>query len=372
MRLEKLKLRNYRNIEVMDFTPGVGVNVFGGNNAQGKTNILDAIYLLAHLNSFRTSKRRQLIQRGRTQCYVEGAVTVGGVSQKLGVGIGKNGFKISLDGASLSRSTDFFKGFCVVLFSPDGVDYIRGSPADRRKFIDRCVFRRKTSHLDLVRSYNKTLKSRNRCLKEHRYDLADAYTAGLANFGSELVNNRLEVIEDLKRVLPLTYRNITGIKDDLKVSYLADWQSNDSRDTQKLRHDLEKSIRASSKQEQSRGHTICGPHTDDVLFEINNFKAADYSSQGQVRSLILSVVMAEFSSLSEMSNDPPVVLLDDISSELDEQRRKALFDHIQRMDGQVFVTTTDIGFLETSMEKKMFYVKNGTLQNYPQEKVGSD
>jgi DNA replication and repair protein RecF len=368
MRLERLWVEDFRNISSADLSFDSGINILWGDNAQGKTNVLDAVYLLAHLNSFRERKRRNLIRKGSTHALVKGEVVVEGVSQTLGVGIDRGQRRLRVDNMPVAAPNDYFRGFCVILFSPDQVDIVRGSPSDRRKFADRAAFRRNLPHFELVRSYNKVLKSRNRCLKEQRFDLAEAYQQQLAELGAKVAVARMMVVEQLDDCLQEIYTGLTGTGESISIEYVSRWADgcpvsvdDASRRTAKLAAQLDEAITSTTSEERKRGHAVVGPHTDDVVIGIDEMEAGRFASQGQVRSILLALIMAEYRLLSHRLQDPPVVLLDDLSSELDASRRTTLLEYIRGLEGQVLVTTTDLAFLGSSLERAQFHVEGGKV-----------
>jgi len=367
MNLSCLAFEGFRNLvpNRLEFSPGI--NIFYGNNAQGKTNLLDAIYLLAHLNSFRTTHVTELVEWEKKYLIVEGDVETKRVSHRLKVGMGCGKRRLHVDDMVVKEARDFFVGFRVVIFSPDQVDIIKGSPSTRRKYIDRSAFRRCSDHLGKVKDYNKVLKNRNICLKEGRGDLVDLYGRQLARKGAKVTFSRLEVVHQIETLLSRVYSRVVGVEKEVHVSYSSKWlqkkeASWESWDEDTLEETLYRSVLKTSGVERRRGHTVVGPHTDDITFTIDGVSACRFASQGQIRSLLLALKMTEYQLLYETFGDPPVVLLDDLSSELDFSRRRALLTYLEGIRGQAFVTTTDVSFLDDALPRKEYTVRDGSIR----------
>ena len=367
MNLSCLSFEGFRNLvpNRLEFSPGI--NILFGNNAQGKTNLLDAIYLLAHLNSFRTSRVTELVEWGKKHFIVEGEVGSNRESHHLKVGMGSNKRRLYVDDMVVKETADFFVGFRVVVFSPDQVDIVKGSPSTRRKYIDRSAFRRCSQHLGKVKDYNKVLRNRNICLKDGRGDLVDLYGRQLARQGAKVTFSRLEVVQQIETLLSQVYSKVVGVEREVHVSYSSSWMEKregcfEQWDEDTLEETLYRSLLKSSGVERRRGHTVVGPHTDDVTFTIDGVSACRFASQGQVRSLLLALKMTEYQLLYQQFGDPPVVLLDDLSSELDVSRRRALLGYLEGIRGQAFVTTTDISFLDDALPRKEYTVCEGSIR----------
>ncbi len=368
MRLKSINIQDFRNLvsSALDFSPGI--NIFHGKNAQGKTNLLDAVYLLAHLSSFRTSRVSELVCWEKKRAKVEGLVQVGEETHKLKVSIGEGGRRLFVNDMMVKEPRDFFMGFRVVVFSPDQVDIIKGNPSNRRKYLDRSAFRRSSEHLVRVRNYNKVLRNRNISLKEGRIDLVDLYGRQLARYGGVVTDARLKVVSQINEILSEIYYSVVGVKNNVEIKYESKWALDKEENISSMNEDileekLYRSLKSTVSLDRSRGYTSLGPHTDDISFTLDGFSAGRFASQGQVRSIMVSLNMTEYHILHEILGDPPVVLLDDLSSELDVSRRRHLLNYINELEGQAFVTTTDTNFLNNDVERKEFLVHDGVISN---------
>lgn len=368
MRLDSIGFQDFRNLAHQNITLSSGINIFHGKNGHGKTNLLDAVYLLAHLNSFRSSKTSDLINWEKKSCKVEGRVHLGKSTYGLKVRMGIDGRRLFLDDILVKKPSDFFIGFRVIVFSPDGMDIIRGNPANRRKFIDRAAFRRSPRHLFHVKEYQKILKNRNISLKEGRGDLVNLYGRQIAGYGAEIVDKRIRAVAEINEILSEIYRSVVGVKQSIELSYSSKWAVEEKEEINLvnkgvLEGRLFRYLEKTASIDRARGFTGTGPHTDDISFMIDSVSASRFASQGQLRSILIALNMAEYHVLNKKFGDPPVVLLDDFSSELDEFRRRKLLEYINELEGQALITTTETGFLGDGMKRKEFEVKDGFVHD---------
>lgn len=360
MHLSRLVLRNYRNIESLDIDPDKDFNILWGNNAQGKTNILEAIYLLANLKSFRGSRNEELIRYGNELCQASGEVIASGVRRKIAISVDRHGKKARLDGKTPQSSVEFFGHLRPVLFSPEEVGLMRGSPAGRRGLIDRAIFQCYPNFLSLFQEYGQYLKNRNKCLKEaQRENDIFPWTEGLIRTGSRL---RLERIRYIRRLIPLfkeAYQSISEGKEEADIHYPFGETSE-----QALQEQLRQELARSKEREYRLGQTLAGPHRDDPLFLIDGHPVRLYGSQGQQRSFVLAFKTAQIMDLESILGEPPVLLLDDMTGELDRRRQGYFFRFLLQQKGQVFITTTDIQPLirEGIQGGRFFRVENGNLK----------
>jgi DNA replication and repair protein RecF len=330
VQLRALSVDRFRNLHPQHVEPGTRFNVIAGDNGQGKTNLLEAIYLAGTLRSFRAVRGDEMIAWGETGCEVRARVVRAGIERVYRVGLGGARRLVELDGKVPRSLGDYFGDFNVVLFAPEDLRVPRGSPAHRRRFLDRSVFNRRAGFLAEAQRYARVLRSRNALLREPRVDetLLDVYDAQLALAGAAVVASRRAYVEELGPRFAGGYADITGGGVVASVSYRG------------LEGDLADALREARRRDLARRLTSVGPHVDDVEFLLDGRVAKAFASQGQLRALVLAWKTAEMQLLRDVHGDAPILLLDDVSSELDPNRSALLFERLARIEAQTFVTTT--------------------------------
>lgn len=358
MFLRNLFLTNFRNFSRVEIQPSQNCNIFWGNNAQGKTNILEAIYLLSHLKSFRSIKNENLIEHNKSQANITAVVEKNGVKNFISVGLGSADKIYKLNDKHLANTGELIGFFKTVLFAPEEVNLVRSLPARRRALLDRAIFFTAPEYLELARDYQRQLKQRNRLLKEVRKtEELIPWTEGLIINGARLRRARLNY---LNRLIPLLRENYAAIcqrSEQVDVSYPYSTDSN-------LEEILRGEFTAVSERERRYQQTLCGPHRDDPLFLLEGKSLKNYGSQGQHRSFMLAFKCAQVMDLEQQTGETPVLLLDDLGSELDPSRRQAFFNFVLQRQGQVFLTTTDISFLDGVIDSsaRQFYFTAGVIK----------
>ncbi len=337
MYIKKISLRNFRNIENLKIEPLKNFNVLWGNNAQGKTNILEAIYLLSHLKSFRGSPGHELVRRDTSTSRLFCEVSMEGIKTTIELLLQAHQKSARINGKTISRATDFFGSLTTILFSPEEATITRGYPAGRRALLDRAIFHTEPSFLDRARHYQRCLQQRNRLLKDKASAaLLRPWTEELIEAGCLLRRDRLEYLQDLAPQVRHIYRQITSGREHADLSY-----SVPSGKLEALRNDFRLELAQAALQEQRLGRTLAGPHRDDLLFSVAGQSLKLYGSQGQQRSFILAFKTAQIIDLEKRFGFSPVLLLDDMAGELDQQRQEFFFDFLRDRQGQVFITATD-------------------------------
>lgn len=344
MRLTKLKLMNFRNYDVLDFKPGNGINVILGENAQGKTNVLEALFMCAFGRSHRTPKDNELVKWDKDQAYIgldmvnySGSHTI---EFKFNQGESKKTF---IDGAQASRSGELLGILNVVMFAPENLKLVKDSPLERRRFIDMEISQLKPAYFYRLQQYNLALKQRNALLKESMNALKPGRLAmwdeQLANLGEQIMLSRGEFIEELAGIAKNLHSSISGGKEALKISY----QPN-IKQASDIRGEILEKLALSVQDDIRRGYTSVGPHRDDLFISINGNDARLYGSQGQQRTAALALKLSELTLIKNLKNEYPVLLLDDVLSELDETRQRLLFENV---DGcQCILTCTSLAGIE--------------------------
>lgn len=360
MKLKRLSITSFRNIEQSDLLPGEGFNVFHGKNAQGKTNLLETIFLLGTMKSFRNSKNGDLIRWGEHFSLIRGVAEREGISREISLLIEPEGKKARIDSKSLARMTDFFGNLNVVVFSPEELSMVKGQPEQRRRFLDRAVFSGDTGYLAVHQEYGRILKNRNALLRSGHRDGLDIWTERLIDAAARLAAKRVEWLEGVAELLPSFYARIAGGREPATIAYRPCFSGKGSEG---YRERLAEALKKGSEEEFRRGVTIAGPHRDDLDFSVEGRIIKHHGSQGQQRTFVLALKMAEIELLQRRFLVPPILLLDDITSELDAERNANLMDFLKSGEMQVFITTTSLDNLKLNgMENyRAFRVDDGKI-----------
>lgn len=368
MLLQALRLENFRNIEFAEFEPHPRFNVFSGANGQGKTNLLESIYLLSAVKSFRPQTNQSLIRHEHDEAVLQGRVDRGGMQRIVKVAIGKTGKKVFLNNSPVRNLGDFFGTLNVIVFGPEDIQILKGSPSERRRFIDRAIFNARPGFAIETQSYDDLLKQRNAVLKSESVDatLLEIYDEQLIQYGSDIIERRIGFLDQFRPVLNATFQSIFDTSFEADLTYDFRWMDNAPDSGSLSRIDIEKlleqALKTSYPEERARGFTVVGPHRDDLRATLNDFEVKTYASQGQHRAFVLAMKIAQIRYLEEQYGFAPILLLDDVSSELDRERNRYLFEFLHdREDGQVFITTTHRDYILLSEEIVNYTIANGVV-----------
>lgn len=353
MILDNLKLRSYRNLAEVDLAWNQHFNVIYGENAQGKTNLLEAIYLLGHLKSFRGARGQELIRHASETAWVGAIVSKGRVIHRLEIELFKNGRTPSIDGKTVKKLSQFLGYLRTVLFTPEELSNIKGSPAGRRALLDRAILQTDPAYLDRVQEYERILRQRNQLLKQQANAIELApWTEALVRAGSRIRYDRKIY---LKRFLPLlcqVYKEITGGTESAGLN-----NSVEQNSLEELTVHLTDTFTRLAFSEKKLGLSLAGPHRDDLDFLVDDRSLRSFGSQGQQRSFLLAFKAAQIMDLEEQHDEPPVLLLDDLASELDSRRQEGFFDFLLNRRGQVFLTSAHQPFLADQVKKTASFFK---------------
>ncbi|MGK0358243.1 MAG: DNA replication and repair protein RecF [Bradymonadia bacterium] len=353
MQLERVSIRDVRNLAAVDFEPHPGFNVFAGANGQGKTNVLGAVYWMATLRPMR-GRVRELIRWGEKAAQVSGIIQKDGLDHRLQVRV-DGGQRTAQREDKTVKNAQYFGALSVVLFTPDDVGLVRGPPADRRKFLDRAIFTGQPGYLAEVLSYRRALDARNALLRDGGAPaLFDTYEEVLANHAARLIAIRRAYLDDLAPRFKIAFAAIA----DAHLGGVVRYRESLSGTAEELRE----AWATDRGRDRVRGFTQRGPHVDDVVLRQLDRPAKAYASQGQQRAMVLALKIAEIEALGDRQQITPVLLLDDVSSELDPERNRRLFEFLGGFSGQVFITTTDTSFLKISRPRRVFAVQDGRVE----------
>ncbi len=338
MKITRVTLKNFRSYPVAEVELGGGVNVFTGSNAQGKTNLLEAVYLTAVGRSMRTPRDRELIRWGETRARVK--VEAEGVTGKRKVEIvlsDKENKRVAVGGAQVTKLGELMGVITVVLFSPDETAVIKDGPAERRRFADIAICQISRAYFYLLSRYNKTLAQRNKLIKSRADgDTLDVWDEQLARAGAKLIRTRKGFFRRISPLAAAAHEFLTDGKESLTVSY----ESLDGETDDELYKNLLERLRRDRDRDLMQGFTHSGPQTDDFAAVIGGADVRKFGSQGQQRTAALALKLAQLDLMEEETGESPVLLLDDVFSELDPARQKKLIERLSRC--QTIITATHI------------------------------
>lgn len=372
MLLRELRLQRFRNISGAAITPHERFNIFSGPNGQGKTNILEAIYMLGAVKSFRSPTNANLIQFGHEQATLEARVDRGGWDRIVRMEIGERGKKVFLNNNPIRNLGDFFGTVNVVMFGPEDIALLKGSPGERRRFLDRAIFNAHPAYGMDTMQYEEVVKQRNALLKAPSLDdsLLSVYDEQLIQYGADIIARRLDFLQHFRPVLDRTFQAIFDASFQATIAYEPRWLHETMPEDDflalsrpRIEALLAESIARSRGEERAREHTLIGPHRDDLITRLNGLDVKTFASQGQHRAFVLAMKAAEITYLEERYHFAPILLLDDVSSELDRERNRFLFDFLRnRMEGQVFITTTHRDYILLDQDVSAFKIQGGDVQ----------
>ena len=332
--LAHLRLRDFRNYGRLDVDFAPGFHVLLGDNAQGKTNVLEAIYLMATLRSFRGVGGAQMIRHGHS-AYFTGGKVVGQGEHEIKMYWSLRERKLSLDGQPVRKVTDYLGVLRTVVFCTEDLNLIKGTARVRRRFMDLLLTQTYPAYLPLLQNYTQALRSRNALLKQRAIDqrTLDSFSDQLVRFGSELIRLRSELLPRLSPLARLAHRRISDGAEELKLEYHPS-----------VKKDFAQELAAARDRDRAYRATLVGPHRDDLTLLLDNRSAAQFGSEGQKRTLAIALKMAQAEYVTGIHGSPPILLLDDVMGELDLKRRSGLLPLLERSDqarGQVFMTCTE-------------------------------
>ena len=365
MRIESLHLEGFRNIKELRFLPCAGTNVIYGDNAQGKTNLLEAVWLFTGAKSFRGARDSEYTGFGQERARLQLGFYAGDRTQTASLVYSGEQKSVHLNEIKQDRIGKLAGEFCTVVFSPDHLSLIKDGPEKRRKMIDTSLCQAYPKYGKILDSYEKSLRQRNRLLKDipchpSLVDTLDVWDINIMEYGAYISRMRARYMAKLASIAGRIYEGISLGKESFTARYQPSFGGSvEGFEKEDYRKALRESIKASRSDDIRTGTTGTGPHRDDVGIDVAGVSARSYGSQGQQRSAILALKLAECTILEERSGEPPVVLLDDVMSELDEHRRSYLLN--QLTGRQVLITCCDAAAFSDLSGGAVFHMHGGAI-----------
>ena len=354
MFIKEIKIENFRNIENLKMMPSENVNVIFGKNAQGKTNILEAIWLFCGAKSFRTYKEQEFIKLSSEYFKNEMIFFDGERDNNIKISLSQKK-EVLYNGVKKKSAAEIAGNFTAVAFIPTDLMFIKGGPEIRRRFLDGVICQIKPSYISLLHKYNKILSQRNALLKDAYYnadiyDLLDVYDREMAKTGTKIINERKNYLYKLNEKASSFYDGISGGKEKMRCFYIS------SADDE---NEFYEKLKEKRREDIKQGFSSIGPQRDDIEVLIDEMSAKNYASQGQQRSIILTLKLAEGEIIYKEKGKKPIFLLDDVMSELDEYRQDFILNHVK--ENQVFITCCDISSVLRLFSGKIFEIKEGKI-----------
>jgi DNA replication and repair protein RecF len=357
MIIKSLELNNYRNYKELNINFDKGVNILYGENAQGKTNILEAIFMSATTKSHKGSKDKEIVNFNSDEAHIKTILDKDGLERRVDMHLRKGRAKgIAVDKVRLKKATELLGILNIVFFSPEDLNIIKNSPAHRRHFVDMELCQLDHIYLYDLNNYNKIISQRNKLLKDAGFnpeyrDMLKIWDSQLVSYGKKIIKRRKLFVDELNKIIETIHKKLSGEREILRIEYEPHCTSDEYEEV--LKKNIEKDIKLKM--------TSAGPHRDDFIFYSNNIDVRIYGSQGQQRTAALSLKLSEIELVKQLTKDNPVLLLDDVLSELDSNRQTYLLNNIG--DIQTIITCTGLDdFVNNRFAyDKVFRVVEGTV-----------
>ncbi|MEG2983950.1 MAG: DNA replication/repair protein RecF [Peptostreptococcaceae bacterium] len=357
MRLNSLQLVNFRNYNNLHLEFDKKINLLVGKNGQGKTNIVESIYMLSFGKSFRTNKDREIIKFDSENLYVGGSFSKTHTNGLIEIGIGKNKKGIKVNKIHIQKIQELLGNLNVVIFSPEDLRLVKEGPKERRLFIDKEISQIMPKYYNYLTSYNKILFQRNKLLKSNHIDkaLLDVYDESLAKYGSYIYIIRRDFVKKIADISNKMHKKLTNSIEDLSITYKNQIDISDEDNTESVNKKFIDKLLSSRTHDIETRTTKYGTHKDDLNIFINNLDIRLYGSQGQQRTASISLKLSEIELINNEVGEYPVLILDDVFSELDEIRQRLLVKNLSVV--QMFITTAEVS------HKNIFDIDNTTIFN---------
>ena len=364
MKVNSLHFENFRNLKDNTIVPSDRVNVIYGENANGKTNLLEALWLFCGGHSFRGAKENELICFDKDFFRLEMAFESGEREQTAQILFDKNKKTIRINEVERNSSSYLTEVFSAVVFSPEHLSLIKQGPTVRRRFLDAAICQQRIRYASLLSQYNRIINQRNALLKDiyKNKDLKETlfiWDDSLSVVGAQIIKERFAYIRQMREAAKKYHSGISGDKEELDIICQCTAKAEENDSIEVIRDKLKNAFLSSRHEDYHSGYTSVGPHRDDIEIKINGISARRFGSQGQQRSAVLSMKLSEAELLYRKNGERPVILLDDVLSELDNSRQDFLLNKVE--DYQVFVTCCEESNKEQLKKGKVFYVKDGEI-----------
>lgn len=359
MFIKSLKLKDYRNYDLLNIEFDKATNIFYGDNAQGKTNILEAVYLSGTTKSHRSSKDRDLIRFQCEESHIETVVVKNGVPYQIDMHLKKNSPKgIAINRIPIKKATELFGLMNFVFFSPEDLNIIKNGPSERRRFMDLELSQLDKLYLNDLTNYNRVVNQRNKLLKDATFqpgllDTLDIWDMQLVTYGEKIISRRKQFIQEVNEIIEEVHFKLTGGKEQIRLSYESGCGG----------FSLEEAVHRNRERDIKMKSTSVGPHRDDICFHVGDIDIRRFGSQGQQRTAALSLKLSEIELVKKIIKDTPVLLLDDVLSELDKNRQNYLLDSIHDIQTLITCTGVDEFVNHRFAINKIFHVQSGHVMN---------
>lgn len=366
--VEQLALKQYRNLEQINLTFSDGLHFFIGPNAQGKTNLLESLYVVAIGKSHRTRSHKELIRFGQSMAKIRLILKRGEHSERLEVKISPKGKKISKNGVEQRKLSQYIGTLPAIMFAPEDLELVKGGPLVRRKFLNMEIGQVSPRYLFDLSKYNQLIQQRNHLLKQepqskqYQTELLDVLDEQMIPIAVRIWKKRIGFLRDLNKWSCDIHQQISQQKERLHIHYQSSVPIETDMKEEEIQERFKQEIRRVRKKEVSRRVTLLGPHRDDIRVKLGEIDINTFGSQGQQRTVALSLKLAEIEYMYQKMGIYPILLLDDVLSELDDIRRNYLFRAIQGRV-QTFVTTTGLDGIDTELVRNanVYHIKQGTI-----------
>lgn len=364
MKINKISLKNFRNYENLDLEFDDNINILIGNNGEGKTNILESIYVLAITKSHRSYIDKNLITTGKEITKITGKISTNSGNKTLEFILNNKGKKVSINNTTYRKISNYISNLLVILFSPDDLEIIKDSPGVRRKFLNIEIGQLDNKYLSYINDYSELVRNRNEYLKKQDVNNIDNVYLEIINNqicdkAIEIYKYRFDFIDKINDKINKIYKKIS--KDTIKLKYInnIDYDKFDIS----MKNTLKEKLTNGVKRDIYNGSTYYGPHKDDLEIYLNDEPLKEYGSQGEQRLAVLGIKFAELEIFKDITGEYPILLLDDMLSELDIKKRNKVLKYLNK-DVQVFITSTDINDIDKELANnaKIFKIKNGNIK----------
>lgn len=356
MILKSLTLKNFKSYSAETFSFHDRFNLILGENAQGKTNLLEAIHFLLAFKPFKQLRSEEVISFGSIECRLKGEIQSQSGFDEINILLDENRKTLKLNNKVIYKTSKVSGRYNVVTFLPTDIDLVKGSPQVRRRYLDAVICSVDQAHLRDLKLYQRALSQRNAILAKSSsltLDKIEVWDEQLAEIGSQVISRRLSFINKLQPVLNKIYQQTSGLDQEIGIHYQSsiDLESN-------IEESFKDELKLKFEQDKRRFHTTVGPHRDKLSFSLSDKDASIYSSQGEAKNLALALKVSEIEMINQFLGRTPILLLDDITSELDSNRKKFLFKLLQNFTGQIFITTTSMKEILYKGPIRGFHIKD--------------